>query len=274
MKNISDLSDKEINKIVARLIKEAMPRLKQVKSAFESNILDGTDAWYQASYDVFVGGKARDYDQFVRAVAYAYSWVATIPKAAPRDSQVRAIKKAAEIAMRDTESRADLLQETRAALRINGKNSYVVVSKVLHFWDPTLAPMIDSWVYKALEELNIRRPAYIEYWRFADRAIRLARESKKISNLDYRLLDELLFQFGRSRAPRPRRVVVRHRRTAPERARAAESSGYATKIAHARAIMKTMEGRPRSDVLDKLVNVVGLTPAGASTYYSNIKHEV
>jgi hypothetical protein len=125
--------------------------------------LKGPDVWYRASYDFFMSRQNRDpasTTEFLKRVAYAYSWVPTIARADPRTHFVK-VQIAVE-QVRDAESRipysiervrkarSNLLKTVQRALMIDDDNgATVVASKVMHFWDRKLAPMIDTNIAQA-----------------------------------------------------------------------------------------------------------------------------
>jgi|GEM_PF-2896727 len=218
--------------LVQTLRQIAGPKVKKMKCT-----PTGTDAWYQASYLVFRDADPNDADEFLKVVAYAYSWVATIGTTDPR-IHFNKVKKAVD-SMRDAESKSDYCCETpsdtavrfvcearkravdavQAALGINPKNnnSIVIVSKVLHFWNSEIAPMIDKNVANAWQRLSDTpttgenwtkclcmasggtvstlsmspsKSQFLGYWEIAFRF--------RQNNLTYRELDEHLFCHGRS----------------------------------------------------------------------------
>ena len=97
---------------------------------------------------------------------------------------------------------------TQKAVGVSTDHSVVAVSKVLHFWNPELAPMIDANVVVGLKALpdstwkgfkkdilgDVRKRRYLWYWELAFQ-LRASCQTKPVG---YRMLDELLFQLGRT----------------------------------------------------------------------------
>src|ERR1700677_3193022 len=72
--------------LIAQLKREAGPLKAAVHAVAADPTQRSKDAWYQASYDTFVRrprGVPPTPDDFVRVVAFTYSWVVTIPNSNP-----------------------------------------------------------------------------------------------------------------------------------------------------------------------------------------------
>ena len=275
-----------------RRVDEVHKRAKQQK---KPGRLTGVDAWYQASYDVFkASGRPRNRADFIRIIAYAYSWLPrNNPAACPTDEEFRELANAVQAATDAyttgasaselKAARKKLIGRAQTAVGVEGPDSIVTVSKVLHFWDPKLAPMIDRHVARALNHLPgqllktvaLKTDPYLDYWAFADRLI-AASKAHPITELSYRKLDELLFQLGRAVAP-PRAKPARTPRTTTDAARPNKRSNPTstrqTKDEIARRIYGEMRGMPAKDVQKALVERARLTTKGASSYYYRIKGE-
>ena len=146
-------------------------------------------------------------------IAAAYSWLPrNNPTASPTEMDFDALRDASDAAIavppgdvtKMRAARQKVLEQARVALRVGGKDSIVTISKVLHFWLPTFAPMIDVNVKYALKELMsatpppriLTRQGYLWYWELADALVEAAAAAGKPA-LNYRRLDEMLFLLGR-----------------------------------------------------------------------------
>ncbi len=179
-------------KQLAEIVRVTAPSLKAIQKATKKGALVGPDAWYQASYDIFM--PRTNFDpasaaEFLRRVAYAYSWAPTIARADPRKNFVN-VKGRIEY-LRNVERRTPYqpdavrlvrklaISSVQRALHISDdKGAVVIVSKVLHFWDFELAPMIDA---------NIARA-----WKTMRHQIRRCE-----GGLSYRELDQRLFNYAK-----------------------------------------------------------------------------
>lgn len=68
-----------------------------LRAAARANETDvaSKNSWYNTSYPVFTAlGPPNSLGDFVQRIAYAYSWLATIPTAEPRDPHFRAAEDA------------------------------------------------------------------------------------------------------------------------------------------------------------------------------------
>jgi len=108
---------------------------KSAKSAESGSI----DKWYLKTERIFKGQKINCEDDFLKLVAYAYSWMPTIPEW--HDLNWAACETALE-KLKGGESGA--LKEALLLIVPSINNSIVGSSKVLHFACPDHAPIIDS----------------------------------------------------------------------------------------------------------------------------------
>lgn len=214
--------------LIAQLKREAGPLKAAVHAVAADPTQRSKDAWYQASYDTFVRttrGVPPTPDDFVRVVAFAYSWVATIPNSNPKQrftdflAAIAAITTAEYATPYDVAAvraaRLQALRVVQGALSIaDAAESVVIVSKVLHFWDADIAPMIDANVAVGWERLAAsphwrealrasgnprikkmsdppRVEQYLSYWEFAYQCRACAH------GVNYREFDELLFCYAR-----------------------------------------------------------------------------
>jgi len=216
-------------RLVDILLKKADPVVQSIKDEARKGIKATKDAWYQASYDAFLPKEHRapeTPEQFLRIVAYAYAWVPTIGTLSPAFSFPTISHAIREIAIRERQvpynprdvqtARRDTVQAIQAALGTKSPASVVVASKILHFWDRSLAPMIDRNIAKAWKRLAADREwkdalgempgfsnlrislspgmnAYLKYWEFAYQLRKCSEQ------FDYRRLDELMFCYGRQK---------------------------------------------------------------------------
>ena len=101
---------------------------------------ESMDAWYSKTYQIFKGQKISNEDDFIRLVAFAYSWMPTIP-----GWRCGLNWKACEKALTKLESReSEALKEILQLIVPSINNSIVGASKVLHFAFPDQVPIIDS----------------------------------------------------------------------------------------------------------------------------------
>lgn len=272
MKDIRTLTDAEIDSVL-NLLSKVMPHVAKIHRQAKRGRLKGTDAWYMASYEVLTATRPSNREDFIRVVAFAYSWLPrSTPVAQPTEKQVgnyfELLRKATSVGPRQNKRaiRERLLRATRQAIGVTGAGANVTASKVLHFSDPSIAPMFDRWVVEALRKLNIKKPEYIEYWSFVDRLIERPTAHAKLGVLNYRRVDELLFQMGKGpRGPAKRSSIkVTPKPTVPR-------SG--NKMEQARAIYARLRGQPSAVIRRALVVQAGLTEKGANTYYYKFRRE-
>jgi hypothetical protein len=210
----------------AALWKRLLAELRH--AAAENAARANTDAWYDASYPVFTAKTTSGRitrNVFLGIVAHAYSWVASIPKTDPRpylvrvQRSVKAVLKAEQLSLYTSDTvrnaRSKAIHSVRSALGIhNTAGSVVIASKVLHFFNPDLAPMVDVNVAMAWKKLDERSPdwrkllsasgnsrvkkislqprleQYLSYWE-------VAYQFRKREGITYRDFDKLLFGYGR-----------------------------------------------------------------------------
>ena len=272
MKEIGTLTDAEIDSVLKLLAKVA-PRVARIHRQAAKSKLQGTDAWYMASYGVLTATKPQNHAGFIRVIAYAYSWLPrSTPVAQPTQKQVRRVLGLLNLAnvpgpkQKTAKVRAKLLVATRQAIGVTGEGSNVTVSKVLHFSDPTIAPMFDRWVVEALRSMGFKKPEYIDYWNFVDRLIKRAPAHPKLGALTYRRVDELLFQMGKGtkRPTQPSSTKV---------SAAVVRRNAGSKLDNARAIYMRMRGQTSAVVRRALVVEARLTEKGANTYYYRFRRE-
>lgn len=101
--------------------------------------------WYTVSYSSFLNQPVRTKADLIRLIAFAYSWMPTIPevhaKKADWDQLLGLI--------RDFKGRKNCRKELFRRLVPLVNNSIVGASKVFHFIAPDQAPILDSRVAKA-----------------------------------------------------------------------------------------------------------------------------
>lgn len=107
------------------------------------------DTWYLKTEKIFQTREIKNEDEFLKLVAFAYSWMPTIPKWS-RNFQWGTCKTLlTEFRTGDSRAFGELLQ----LLVPNLNNSLVGASKVLHFACPKRAQIIDSNVVIAWRAL-------------------------------------------------------------------------------------------------------------------------
>lgn len=110
-----------------------------------------TQAWFRESYGVFINeGSPESREDFYKYVAFAYSWMPTIPS-------VRAItpgewKKISRLLKTAPMNEPDLKKLLLILVPIIN-NSLVGTSKVLHFINPDQFPILDSRVIRTWNDL-------------------------------------------------------------------------------------------------------------------------
>ena len=198
--------------------------LHELHSVNADKKLEGRDVWYAKSYRAFrAAGEPKNLDDFIRLIAFAYSWLPTIPVANPTDGGFRRIERAVAKVRRLTraasrgatdvqairEARRELIEAVQKSLGLHSGHTIVAVSKVLHFWNRALSPLFDINVVRAWNTLSPegrqllprglgsspRRNNFLDYWDLADRLIQRSRNLGR--PLDYRSLDKLLFRRAR-----------------------------------------------------------------------------
>jgi hypothetical protein len=282
-RTIASLTDPDIDSILQQLESEAKPRVEKLHRKARAGKLTGTDAWYQASYAVFSKHQNRDLEDFIRVTAFAYSWVSKIPTCGTSARQfaefVKAVQReaVAKAGSDQSKARRELFKVTQASTGMRNENSMVVVSKVLHFWDPARAPMIDTWSRKALRRLGlVATRSYPEYWDFLDRIIKRSGQKRTgLGPLDYRKVDEYLFQLGKSTAPKVQEPTSREVKDLSQAStlRSRRNAAGPKKVALARRIYSEMRGQTPAVVIAAFVERGGLTPKGAKTYYYNLRKQ-
>ena len=273
--------------VLDELLKIAAPMVIAMKKRIADGTARNEDAWYQASYGAFAKrGNPKTLEDFICVIGFAYSWLPTNRVAAcPTKVQFNELRSALKRAKSDEndKNRRGLIESGQAAVGVS-QSAVITVSKVLHFWDSALAPMFDINVKRALNKLGVQPAAnwdepdgavtnYLWYWSIADQLIQ-ASKSQPSEKLDYRKLDELMFQMGRikesdgdgdsgARSPRPK----------PHRPSASISltSLKPNKRALAEAIYIAHRGKPRNVIIAMFVEEAGLTTGGASTYYQSCR---
>lgn len=110
---------------------------------------DDSSLWYSRSESIFASPQAITKKNFVRLIAYAYSWMPTVPK-----WDVELDWSLCGPALRELKKRGiNALEETTKAIIPWTNNSIVGASKVLHFFYPEVASIIDSNVVRAWRAL-------------------------------------------------------------------------------------------------------------------------
>ena len=184
--------------------------VRELHAKFRRGELENEDAWYQASYLALIAhGNPRSLKGFIRVIAHAYSWLPTNKaKAFPTEHSFKELRTAVRNfgSVKTVTSRRTIIRAAQNAICVS-EFAVITISKVLHFWDPQMAPMYDINVKRALKsmpqtwtidwfDIDQGIANYIHYWQLADRLIEES-NSHAIGRLNYRSLDELLFKIGR-----------------------------------------------------------------------------
>ncbi len=125
------------------------------------------ETWFKTSYPLFADGKApQTKNEFYKVIAYAYSWMPTIPNVKEIDNnQWREIKRLLPTIAKNQEAVEKLLLILIPIIN----NSLVGTSKVLHFISPESVPIIDSrvlatWnrIFKQNKELTLKKTLLLD----------------------------------------------------------------------------------------------------------------
>jgi hypothetical protein len=110
--------------------------------------------WYKLSYAAFVNQPIDSKEDIIRLIAFAYSWMPTIPEIkADKVNRPEVIKMLEELRGGDVKRLKELMTELVPAIN----NSIVGTSKVLHFVAPKDVPIIDANVVKAWNQWASKR---------------------------------------------------------------------------------------------------------------------
>lgn len=105
--------------------------------------------WYKLSYGAFLNQPIDSKEEIIRLIAFAYSWMPTIPEIkADAVKWPRIIKMLKKLRSGDRDQIRELMAELTPVIN----NSVVGTSKVLHFVAPKHVPIIDSNVVRAWNE--------------------------------------------------------------------------------------------------------------------------
>jgi hypothetical protein len=105
--------------------------------------------WYDLSYGVFTHHVLKSEEDFVKIVAFAYSWMPTVPEWYDSFDWIYCAPLIESLREGDLSVRKALLEHLVPVIN----NSIVGVSKVLHFISPYNTPIIDSNVIAAWRKL-------------------------------------------------------------------------------------------------------------------------
>lgn len=105
---------------------------------------DGKAAWFESSHDYFINHKLESIKDLIEVIAYAYSWMPTIPKINfKRFAQFDELKEEIlDLQNGDLSTRAGILKILIPLIN----NSEIGTSKVLYFLAPQIAPIFDRRV--------------------------------------------------------------------------------------------------------------------------------
>lgn len=202
------------------------------------------DRWYGRSYPILArSGKWKETPSgLVQVMAYAASWVRLIPAAEPSSDQadVNALVEAFEgldaaTAASRRNKRIAVIQCAEKAFGTKADAERIVLlSKALHFFRPGLAPMIDGrvgvawiglrdrfpWIKPAsiMSGLDAKKqpfPTKTDYMAFWEEASELVQRARRVDPaFSYRVLDQILFHFGKQLDRERRRARPRARKGA------------------------------------------------------------
>jgi hypothetical protein len=147
---------------------------KLVELHERNNQTTSKDNWFVTSESVFKNHVVNTKDDFIKLIAFAYSWMPTIPKLLGDIDWNIVHPKLIQLQNGDLTERNDLL--SMIVPYIN--NSEVGTSKVLHFIAPNHVPIIDSrvlntWFVLFEKSYKLKRTTndvkekivrYINYW--------------------------------------------------------------------------------------------------------------
>lgn len=163
------------------------------------------ETWFKTSYPIFSSGKfPHTKDEFYKVIAFAYSWMPTIPNVKEIDNkQWSDIKRLLLTIARNPEPLGNLLDILIPIIN----NSLVGTSKVLHFISPEHIPIIDSrvlatWnrIFKQNKELTLKKTLLLDsdkarqiknYLKYREMLIEW--QSKCGRKVTIRKLEELLY---------------------------------------------------------------------------------
>lgn len=163
------------------------------------------ETWFKTSYPIFSNDRfPQTKEEFYKVIAFAYSWMPTIPNVKVIDSkQWREIKRLLPTIAKNPGALEKLLSILIPIIN----NSLVGTSKVLHFISPKHVPIIDSrvlatWnrIFKQNKELTLKKTLLLDsdktrqiknYLKYRDMLITW--QSKCGRNILLRDLEKLLY---------------------------------------------------------------------------------
>ncbi|HTK19204.1 MAG TPA: hypothetical protein VL442_06825 [Mucilaginibacter sp.] len=108
--------------------------------------------WFKLSYKAFINHPVKDSSDLIRLIAFAYSWMPTMAKFKSKlpediDSLIKTFNSFSELKdLSELDRKEKELQNIVYRLVSLINNSVVGTSKVLHFYNPAIFPIIDSRV--------------------------------------------------------------------------------------------------------------------------------
>lgn len=135
---------------------ELFLKLKQAANQYPD---EDTYLWFKLSYEAFTSYRLNNETDLIRLIAFAYSWMPTMAKFKSHFGnnvnslidQINSFKAITDVAdFENYQSRVEDLLKNLVKI-IN--NSIVGSSKVLHFTNPSIFPIIDSRVVKGWNQL-------------------------------------------------------------------------------------------------------------------------
>ena len=125
---------------------------KQITDHIKSDLENHKEVeWYQYSYKIYVSHKLDSMDDFWKIVAFAYSWMPTIPTI--HFEKIKGLEeKVFDELKKLQQGNGDIEWLFKTLSRVIN-NSVVGTSKVLHFIAPNAIPIYDSRVIRAWTKL-------------------------------------------------------------------------------------------------------------------------
>ncbi len=179
--------------------------------------MSALDNWYFLSRMAFQKQELNNKRDFLRHIAFAYSWMPTIPKIRlPEDSDLETLITDLQC-LRSVQGIDESLDVDkwrcslvfRLASVVN--NSVVGASKIMHFVSNERVPILDSRVARAWDRivtgtgLKLSNPSslsldkqvmrYVRYWRLMEEWLEVI--PGKENNVTIRILEQLLFVAGK-----------------------------------------------------------------------------
>ena len=131
---------------------------QNLKKESASKVLNAKQEWYDLSYPIFSTSSIKEINDLWKVVAFAYSWMPTIPKVRHHliHDEKKLIKDLNLLKKGKLKEKEDLIKLLVPVIN----NSLVGTSKVLHFIAPAQVPIIDSRVLRGWKSFFQKYPEY------------------------------------------------------------------------------------------------------------------